>query len=246
MRDWEFRFNTLVWTLMEFLWFGLFFLSVNLVFGQVEAVAGWAKDEALLLICVYSLFHDFLWTFVLDNMLSFSFYIRRGELDFVLLKPLSPRFYVSTRFFESDHYLKIVFLFFLINHFLGRLEIIVSLGTWLLFVVLFGLGLLVIYNVFFLLTTTNFWFINLFNLQELFDGIVDLARFPIYIFKGSLRFVFIYLIPVAFIATFPTQALLGQVGWEKVIWGIFLAIITFIISQWFWHFALKHYQSASS
>lgn len=246
IRDWEFRFNVVIWTFMEFLWFGLFLVSVELAFGQVDSIAGWTKDEVLLLTCVYTLFHDFAWTFVLDNLNRFSEQIRRGNFDFILLKPINPRFHVSTRYFESDHYLKIVAMIILINHFLDRLQIHLSLSSGIIFFCLFFLGLFIIYNLFFIFSTTNIWFINLFNLQELYGSVIDAGRFPVAIFKGNLKHIFIYLIPVAFIATFPTQALMGKIGFEKVFLGILIAIVMFAVSQWFWKFALRRYQSASS
>lgn len=246
MRDWEFRLNVLVWTFMEFLWFGLFFLSVNLVFGQVDAVAGWTKNEVLLLTCVYTLFHDFLWTFVLDSLRQLSEQIRLGNFDWILLKPVSSRFHVSFRYFESDHYLKIIFLFFLIRHFLTELGINPGINQWLLFGGLFLSGLGIIYNLFFMATTTNFWLTNLFNLQELFDGVVDLGRFPVYIFRGKWQLALIYFLPVAFISTYPTQALMGELDWSTLALGMILVFVTFTLSHLFWRFALKHYSSASS
>jgi ABC-2 type transport system permease protein len=87
MRDLEFRFNVVIWTVMNFVWFGLILASLELIFGHIEAVAGWTKNEALLLACIQALFSDFLWTFVLQNLLHLSYLVRHGELDFVLLNP---------------------------------------------------------------------------------------------------------------------------------------------------------------
>lgn len=246
MRDLEFRFNVLVWTLMDFVWFGLLLVSVELIFGQVQTIAGWSKGEVLILLCIDALFFDFLWTFVLDNLKYFSRLVRYGDLDFALLKPINLRFLVSTRYFESDHYLRILFLLYLIPKFLGDYHIYPTIWSWLMFGLLFALGIFIFYNLFFILTTTNFWFINLFNLQDLFNEIVDAGRFPVYVFKGGMRLFFICIIPIAFIATFPTQALLGRAGFEMVLMAILIGLAMFILSQKFWHFALRRYQSASS
>lgn len=229
---------------MNFLWLGLMLVSVHLIFGQVEAIAGWSKDEVLLLVLVQALFFDFLWTFVLENMGYFSHYIRRGELDFVLLKPVNPRFMVSTRYFESDHYLRIFLLLFLMTKYLARLNVQATIFSWLNFSLLFGLGLFIFYNLFFILTTTNFWFINLFNLGDLFSEMVNVGRMPVYVFRGGMRLFFTYIIPAAFVATFPTQALLGRIGLEMVFIASLISVVTFATSSWFWQFALKRYSSA--
>jgi ABC-2 type transport system permease protein len=108
MREIEFRFNLAVWTVMNFLWFGLVFVSVELIFGQVELIAGWQRKEVLLLVCVTALFSDFFHTFFMQNLKRFSRLIRHGELDLALLKPINLRFLVSARYFEFDHYPRMI------------------------------------------------------------------------------------------------------------------------------------------
>lgn len=246
MRDLEFRFNVLIWTGMGFLNLFLTVVFVELVFGQVNSIAGWSKDQVLLLVVIQAIFTSFLWFFILPNLNSFSRYIRRGELDFVLLKPMNPRFFVSTRYLSFNNFARIFACAFIVFILLSRLGVQPTVFAWLLFLALFFLGIFIFYSLFFLMIVTNFWLINVFNFQSLFDQITETGRLPVYIFQGGLRLFFIYIVPVGFIATFPTQALLGQVGLEKLWLALFLAATIFLLSEWFWRFALKHYQSASS
>lgn len=231
---------------MDFIFFGLTVVSVELIFGQVDSIAGWSREEVLLLICVHGLFFDFLWTFILQNLLSFSHYIRKGELDFALLKPVNLRFLVSTRYFEFDHWLRIIFLIFLLFKLLRRIPVQLTIFSWLNFSLLFFLGLFIFYNFYFMITTTNFWFINIYNLEDLFHEISQVGRVPVYVFQRGMRFIFTYIIPVAFIATFPVQVLLGRSDSKITVLALVLALISFFLSQKFWNFALKHYSSASS
>lgn len=242
----EFRFNLCLWTVMGFAWFGLSIAIVEVIFGQVSAIAGWTKNEILLLVFTQSLFLDISGTFIFKNLSNFSSLIRHGTFDFVLLKPINARFWVSTRFFEFDHYLRMIALILLINQRLGIVGVAPTVTNWLAFVVLFLLGVTIFYNMFFMIITSSFWFIRLFNLRDLFDEITDVGSKPVYIFKGGLRFFFTFILPVAYIATFPVQALLGKISFVQILIGIFLAVVTSILSEWFWHFALKHYSSASS
>ena len=121
-----------------------------------------------------------------------------------------------------------------------------TIFSWFIFGLLFILGIFIFYNLFFIFTTTNFWFINLFNLDDLFSQVIDLGRYPVHIFRGGAKLFFVYLVPVAFIATFPVQALLGKAGFEMIFIGALIALLMFVTSQWFWQYALRHYQSASS
>jgi len=246
MRELEFRLNLIIWTVMDFVFFAMVIISVELIFGQVSSIAGWRREEVLLLACVTGLFNDFLWTFVHLNLLFFSDLIRQGNLDFVLLKPVNSRFLVSARYFEFDHWLRIIFLSFLLVKLLGGLSAELTMFSWLNFLLLFFLGIFIFYNLYFMMTTTNFWFIRIFNLEDLFDSLTAVGRAPVYVFKGGARLFFIYIIPVAFIATFPVQALLGRLDLRMILVAIVLALTFFYLSQKFWNFALRHYSSASS
>jgi len=246
MREFEFRFNFLIWTTMDFVFLAMVFLGIELIFGQVQSIAGWSRNEVLLLVLTTALFNDFMWTFFHINLMYFSDLVRLGNLDFALLKPVNSRFLISCRYFEFDHYLRMVVIVYSLSKLLSQMGFNPSLVSWLVFFILFFLGLLIIYNFFFILTTTNIWFIKIFNFSNLFEDVADIARFPTSIFKGRLKYLFAYLIPTIFIAYFPVEFLLGRQGIEVVFYAFFTVIFFFVVSQWFWHFALKYYQGASS
>jgi ABC-2 type transport system permease protein len=53
-------------------------------------------------------------------------------------------------------------------------------------------------------------------------------------------------VPVAFLTTFPAQALLGRLeDWIAVV-SVVLAVLLFVVARAFWRFALRHYTGASS
>ncbi len=53
-------------------------------------------------------------------------------------------------------------------------------------------------------------------------------------------------IPVAFLTTFPAQALLGRLEWWLAVVAIGLAATLFVLASAFWRFALRYYTGASS
>lgn len=242
----EFRANFFTWTIVNIGWAVLALVFVNLIFGQVTSIAGWNKNEVLLLAATQVVFISVLWFSVFPNATRFSQLVRNGDLDFALLKPISLRFLVSTRYIEFDNLSKIILAPIFFPILLRNLGISVQ-PLWVInFLIMFSLGIIIFYNFFFMIMTTNIWFQNIFNLENLLDSITETGKFPIDIFKGFFRTILIYLVPVAYIATFPVEALLGRVGWERIIPAIFLAVGTFALSHWFWNFSLRHYSSASS
>ena len=246
MWEMEFRLNFFLWAGIDFVWFGLSWFTAQLIFGQVNSIAGWPKDKVLLLVISVGLFNDFLWAFLMPNLDNFSRLIRHGELDLFLTKPVKTRFLVSTRYVEFDHFLRVVFLVIFLKRFLSGMGVVVGLTNWLGFGVLFLLGFVAFYNLMFMAVVTNIWFIRLFNINELFESLVGIGRYPTEIFKGRLRFFLTFIIPTAFVAVLPVKALLGDLSLVYLFYGALVVVFTTVISQWFWHFALKHYTSASS
>lgn len=246
MADMEFRANFIIWVIVNIGWAILALVFVELVFGQVTLVAGWNRAEVMLLATTQVIFLSALWFSIFPNVNRFSQLIQKGDLDFVLLKPVSSRFLISTRYVEFDNLTKVILAPFLIPLLLRYLNIIVSPLAVVNYIVMLILGLAIFYNFFFIIMTTNFWFQNVFNLEHLLDSVADMGRWPVYIFKGFPRVIFMYVVPIAFVATFPVEALLGRAGLEKTVLAILLAVASSFISHRFWHFALRHYSSASS
>lgn len=246
MRIAEFRLEVVSWSIHSVFWIGLTFLFVGLVFGQVTSVAGWTRDEVLLLAIIFGMFESFLWFFIYPSVINFSRLVRKGDLDFYLMKPVNTRFLLTFCRFEFDNYGRLFVLVILLFIFSPRLGVISALMPIVNFLTLFLLGVLMFYCLFFLLATLSFWFTDLWNLEDLLESIVDVGRFPTYIFERGFRVVFFYILPVAFVATFPAQALLGQPSFSRLVTGCLLVVGLFIASQLFWRYSLKNYTSASS
>lgn len=246
LRILEFRSEVISWSLVSIVWITMMLASIELIFGQIQTIAGWNKEEVLLVVTIQGLFVSCLWLFVFPSLLYFSHSIRHGELDYFLLKPAKPRIMLSFSRFEFDQYLRIIVLLALAIRFVGQLHIAINLISLVGGIILFLVGLVIFYNLFFMITVISFWSIKLFNLEELFESILGIGKYPTDIFSKGVHFIFLYLVPIAFISTFPVQAILGKGSLQLIIIGLVLVIITFLLSQWFWVFALKRYQSASS
>ncbi|MBI4359120.1 MAG: ABC-2 family transporter protein [Candidatus Nealsonbacteria bacterium] len=242
----EYRFNLLVWTFLNLFWTLLSFVGIELLFGQVSSIAGWPKQEIFLLLIIWTIFHDFLSIFIRPSLRQISHLIRHGKFDFLLLKPVSLRFLSSVQDFGIDSVSRFCLTSVILVFFLRQMGIEPSLLLWLDFTLLFLSGAIIFYSFFFALAGLNFWFINLFNLDDLHSRLIDAGRFPIDIFRGRAKTFFTYLLPIAFIAFFPAQILLGRIGSEWVVYGAVMASVFFIASQLFWSLALRSYSSASS
>lgn len=242
----EFRTEVVVWSIHSITWALLALVLVYLIFGQVNSIAGWTKNEVLALSLTGSMFNSFLWWFIYPSVLRLINTVRTGDFDFYLLRPASSRFLISVSRFEFDNYPRVFVTAALLIIMVLQGLITVTFSSFVNFVLLFFIGAIVFYCLFFIVATLSFWLIQMPEIENLFDTIVTSGRYPTHIFRGSLRFVFFFIIPMAFVATFPVQALVGRSGFELVLLGCVVVFIFLAFSQWFWNLALRHYSSASS
>ena len=96
------------------------------------------------------------------------------------------------------------------------------------------------------LVTCSFWLVQVDTLDTLFYSVFETARYPITFFKGLVRAVLTFAMPVAFATTFPAQALLGTADLHLLLAGIALATVALILTHLFWNYAVRYYSSASS
>jgi len=66
------------------------------------------------------------------------------------------------------------------------------------------------------------------------------------VYQGLLRALFTFALPLAFVATVPTRALLGVFDPLFAGYGLALALGLLWLSHWWWNVALRRYASASS
>lgn len=246
MKAMEYRLNFLIWSFLNLLWLGISFLSITLIFNQTSSIAGWSREQVYLLVLVWTMFFDILATFIRPSLRQVSRLIRRGDLDFTLLRPVSSQFMVSVQNFDTDQLSRLVASPVALVFFLRVNGIIVSPLSLLNFAIISLAAVVIFYSLMLSAVVLNFWLTNLFNLDDLFHQVLSAGHYPLDIFGRNLRAVFTYLIPVAFVSYFQTKALLGQIGFEWAFLAMGLATVLFLLSRVLWRFGLNHYSSASS
>ena len=72
------------------------------------------------------------------------------------------------------------------------------------------------------------------------------GRYPVSVYPPALRLLFTFVLPVAFLTTVPAEALIGRGAWPWAAGSLLVAFLALVGTLLFWHFALRHYTSASS
>lgn len=242
----EYRFEFISWSIVSFFWIAMTLISVELIFGSVSSIAGWTKDQVLLVVTVYGIVSSLLWIGVLPSLLHFPEMIQTGYFDFYLLKPVSTRFLVSANKYDLDNFPRVIVLALIAISLIKSMSITVSLLQIIIFILSMLCGIVIFYSLFFIIAVSAIWFVDIFNFEDLLNNTLNVGRLPTDIFKGALKAVFVFIVPVAFVATIPVQFLLGKSNQFILPLGAILAVAFFALSHLFWRYALSKYSSASS
>ncbi len=245
LRHLEYRFNAIANSFGSLFWVGITLLTYNLIFQKVDSLAGWSWNEMLVLFGVYNLWWGLMVTFF-NGGLRIGERVRRGGMDKVLLWPGKAFFYVSMKF-EPEllvHFLTGVIIFVIS---LNRVQINLSLFSFILFFVLLLNSLALIYFVSILFGSTAFWFIENRQLADFFWLWETLAKYPGEFFSGSkvLHWAVFTILPVVFIAVIPTEVVLGKIKWGTIGSAFLITFIFAILARKVWRVGLKRYTGVS-
>lgn len=238
----EYRLNFLLGLLSSALTLLGSVFALTLLYQGGYQPGGWAFEEALLVLAAFTLLQGLAATLLAPNLNKIVEHVQQGTLDFVLLKPLDPQFWLSLRVFSPWGLGDFLLGLGLLLYGGGRLGL--DPGGYLFFALYWLLGALMLYSLWFLLATTSIWFVKIYNVTEVLRGLLEAGRFPASSYPALYRAFFTFVVPVAFLTTVPAEAALGRAGLP--LWAGGLALGLFLLARGFFRLALRSYTSASS
>jgi ABC-2 type transport system permease protein len=209
-------------------------------------LAGWSFDEALVVMGWFLLMKGLLEGAVNPSLASVVEHIRKGTLDFVLLKPADAQFLVSTAKVEPWRLVDLLAalaVFGVAFHRLGRWPGPADLAAAFL---LLGCAAWTMYSLWILVVSAAFHVVKVDNLSFLFSSIFDAARWPASVFRGVWRILFTFVVPLALMTTYPAQALLGRLALGTALWALAGAVLFAAFARVVWRSSISRYTSASS
>jgi ABC-2 type transport system permease protein len=242
----QYRFDFLLKGAMALLWLGVTLVPLLVVFSKRQTVAGWTYPEALVVVGWFSLLKAILEGGVSPSLNAVVEGVRTGALDFVLLKPADAQFLVSTARFEPWRLLDLFAGFGILGYAFALLGRWPRPGDVALASALLVVSVLLLYSIWILVVSASFWVVRVDNLSYLFGSLFDVGRWPVDIFRGTLRVVFTVVFPVALMTTYPAKALLGTLSLRSALLVGVGGVAFAAGARWAWTRALRFYTSASS
>jgi len=248
MTKMAFRFDFFFGYLIDIGWLVFTLIFFKIFYLNVDSIVGWNYSQILILLGVYWIYQSLLYGLVvIYNLRRLPKRIWTGELDLYLVKPINSQFFVSLKEIWSPIFLNLIPAVWFIYLGLNGLGYQPSLVNLLVFVISALSGILIVYAICFMVVSLAFFVDKVDNLPYLPLAVIDyLVAYPIDIFKGKVKLILTWIIPLAFVCSFPVRILLGQLSLVYGLYSVLLALVFVYLSSLFWQYALRFYFSASS
>ncbi len=235
------------WTegILGIVWSALGMAPLLVAVEHLDAVEGWNVWQLLLLTGCFTLVSGLFSALLQTALIESMNHIRKGTLDYVLLRPADAMVlclitaFAPWRLVEASGGLVLIIVALTRLGAPGVVDVIAALGIGLAgLVALWALGVMVL--------CASFRAVQLQNLTYLMEAVLDFARWPATVFRGFLRILFTFVVPLAVMTTYPAQALLGEVAWTTVATALVTSGLLMLLARLLWLRSLKGYTSASS
>jgi ABC-2 type transport system permease protein len=223
-------------------------LGVAVLFGQVDSINGWDFASTLVILGVYLTVGALRGLFIgpsLEALSGMDGEVWTGKLDFTLLRPVDVQFQASFRHWRIFRLLDLALGLGVLVVASQRMGQAVSLPDFLAFVFSMVIGIIILYSILLIFAGLVFWSPG-FLFTWVFDGIFQMARYPVGIYPDWVRLMLTWVIPVGLITTVPAQVLSGDLSEWLFTSAILFALVLFSVGTAVFRIGLRRYASASS
>ena len=242
----EFRLDFFFRIFMDIIYYVVNILFFQVIYLHTSMLAGWTQDQMILFIAGYLLTDAINMTVFSNNVWWLPQFINRGDLDYYLIRPVSPLFFLSLREFAANSFVNLLvaigFFAYAVSQYQAPFE-------WYQLVFYVGLlitGVIIQFGIQLLFILPTFWTQNLRGLLDFYYAIGFAGERPDRIYKGFARILFTYIIPFSLIASFPARLFMDPFD-SGILFHFFgVAIILWTITLTIWKKGLRSYSSASS
>ncbi len=231
--------STVTYTFVVFLFYKVLILKFN-------TIAGYGFNELLLLNFFGQIFYYFTFGFFKKNIDNIIQGVKKGTLDFVLLRPIPSLFYISFRSVP----LVSTFRDSLINLSISALIIdwrYLNLNPHNFFVacVMLFFGMIIWHCIGFILAFAVFWFGESKRIYVLSQNISDNKSLPFELLPKNFKLFFTFLIPTTLAFPLAVSVALSKSIIQWIFWSFIVTVFFLWLKNWVWKQGLKAYTSAS-
>lgn len=217
-----------------------------LVFGHTSTVNGWRLGEVIAVTGAAQLLNALLACFVAPNQEKMTSYIREGDLDQLLIRPVPTQLLAAVRWIRPAELWGAAAGLGLIIVGCLRAGLQPSAGEVLVGIAWFVFGFAATALVWLNLGYLAFWIVSAGQVSQLLATVLTAGRYPLTFFPSAIRVLLLSVIPIGFATTVGIDALRGNLGGSLLLPAVPLLIMLAVITRLHWLIGMRRYSSASS
>jgi ABC-2 type transport system permease protein len=242
-RDLQFRSQTAINAMASVgeLLFGL--VPVLILTGTSAAAVGWNGPLTLVVVGIYGACTGLMDCFVIPNLRRIDGYVRKGELDLILVRPVNAQLFATFRWMAPAELGRVVTGLGLAiagahaAHLSFDLITLFRAGAWV------AIGFVGFSLLWANLVYLAFWIDSAEPINEVALQLRDAGRYPLNYFPGSVQLVLATIVPAGLIAAVPAKVLTGTA--TALATGLLLLAGGVALTILHWQVASRRYSSAS-
>lgn len=242
----EYRFDFVMSAIRSLGWVFVTIVTYTVLFTQTQTIAGWTKEEILVMFGIFMIIDESWNAIFSDNLVRLSDYVRLGELDTILLLPLSTQFFVSLRHVLIFTLPNILIGLGVTLYYLSQLSLSLPWWHYLIAIALVINGIMIMYSLMLLFVSLTFWVVQLRAFWDLYEILTYGAKYPVGFYRNPVHFFFLFIVPLGVAFTFPAEFLVKGLSWHIVGIALLVGSGLFVLSHKVFYYGLKRYNSASS
>lgn len=252
VREMSFRANFVTRCLASAMWLGFTLAFFRLIYLRTAHIGDWDPDHYLFFLGTGFLLNGLMDALFLENCDNLATSIRRGDLDFVLTKPIDEQFLVSCQRVDWANLPDLCVGAGVLGLAIYRTGEEVAPGRIAGYLVFLLAGLAILYSLMLVMAASSIWTISHRGLYEVWFYVTQFARYPAEIYGGSaaglaLRILLMFVLPVLLAVNVPARYGVRMLdAWEHAAYLLVAAAAALWSSRRFFRFALTRYRSASS
>ena len=223
-------------------------IGIMVLFSQIESIGGWTFASTLSILGVFLTLSALRGLFIspsLDALAGMDGDVWTGNLDYQILRPIDIQFLASFRQWRPFALIDLVLGLGVIGVAVSQLQNTLTAAQVVSFIAALLLGLLVLYSLLLAFAGLVFWSPG-FLFGWVFDGIFEMARYPVNLYPSWIRLVLTWIVPLGVMTTVPVRALTGVLAPELFVGSLVLGAALFIGATVLFRTGLRRYASASS
>ena len=239
-----YRLHFVLLVIMDLLFYVSTLASVGFIYDHVELIGSWHRDQFMFFVAFMLAVDHLHMTFVSGNFWIFSYELRIGHLDFLLLKPIGAIFTIFFRYVRAASAGNFIVPWAFLVHYGRRAGI--HGATWLFVPPLVLLALTLLVSLEILLSMSMFWLVESVGINFLRMQLQQVGRWPDFVYGYFARKLFTVIFPVLLVGSAPVRFLLDPRDWRLLVGTVVTIGLSWLAIGHFWRRGLRAYESASS